>query len=67
MVDGRGFGGDPGHRAGSGDHGHLAADQIGHHCRQLIEVAFEPMVLDRHVLAFDIAGLAEAFAERGHA
>jgi hypothetical protein len=29
-------------------------------------MALQPMVLDYHVLAFDIAQLAEAPAERGH-
>jgi hypothetical protein len=29
-------------------------------------MALQPVVLDRHVLAFDVAGLVEAFAERGH-
>ena len=52
--------------AGRGDHGHLSADQIGHQCRQAIVLALQPVVLDRHVLAFDVAGFVEAFAERGH-
>ena len=52
--------------AGRGDHGHLAADQIGHQRRQAIVLALQPVVLDRHVLAFDVAGFVEAFAERGH-
>ena len=54
-----------GHAAGRGDHGHLSADQIGHQCRQAIVLALQPVVLDRHVLAFDVAGFVEAFAERG--
>ena len=29
-------------------------------------MALQPVVLDRHVLAFDVAGFVEAFAERGH-
>ena len=29
-------------------------------------MALQPMVLDRHVLALDVAGFVEAFAERGH-
>ena len=52
--------------AGRGDHGHLSADQIGHQCRQAIVLALQPVVLDRHVLAFDVAGFVETFAERGH-
>ena len=55
-----------GRDAGRGDHGHTAADQIGHQCRQAIVLALQPVVLDRHVLAFDVAGFVEAFAERGH-
>src|SRR5262249_20715965 len=51
-------------RAGCGDHGHLSADQIGHQCRQTIVLPLQPVVLDRYVLAFDVAGLVEAFAER---
>jgi hypothetical protein len=50
--------------AGCGDHGHLSADQIGHQCRQAIVLPLHPVVLDRYVLAFDVAGLVEAFAER---
>jgi hypothetical protein len=47
-----------------GYNGHMSADQISHHCRQLIISTREPMVLDRHVLAFDVASFVEAFAER---
>jgi hypothetical protein len=42
----------------------VSADEIGQHRRQAIVLAFEPVVFDRHILAFDIAGFAEAFAER---
>ncbi len=52
--------------AGRGDHGHTAPDQVSHQCRQAIVSALQPVVLDRHVLAFDVAALVEAFAERGH-
>jgi hypothetical protein len=45
---------------------HLSADQIGHQRRQAIVLALQPVVLDRHVLPFDVAGFVEAFAERGH-
>ena len=51
--------------AGRGDHGHATADQIGHQRRQAIVLALQPVVLDRHVLAFDVAGFVEALAERG--
>ena len=46
------------------DHGHRAADQVSHSSRQAIVFALYPAVLDRHVLAFDIASVIEAFAER---
>jgi hypothetical protein len=49
-----------------GDYGHLSADQIGHQCRQAVVWALQPVVLDRHVLAVDVAGFVEAFAERRH-
>ena len=29
-------------------------------------MAFQPVVLDRDVLALDVTGFVEAFAERGH-
>ena len=54
-----------GRAAGRGDHGHTAADQVSHQRRQAIGLALQPVVLDRHVLAFDVAGFVEAFAERG--
>ena len=60
------FGRERGRVAGRGDHGHPAADQISHQCRQAIVLALQPVVLDRHVLAVDVAGFVEAFAERGH-
>jgi hypothetical protein len=43
----------------------LSADQIGHQCRHAIVLALQPVVLDRHVLAFDIAAFTKALAERG--
>jgi hypothetical protein len=49
-------------RAVAGDDGHTTADQVSHQRRQAIEFALQPVVLDRHVLALDIAGFAEAFA-----
>src|SRR5262249_16767259 len=35
-------------------------------CRQAIVLSLQPVVLDRHVLAFDVAGFIEAFAKPGH-
>ena len=46
------------------DHGHPAADQIGHQRGQPIALAFRPAEFDRHVAALDEAGLAQALAER---
>jgi hypothetical protein len=43
----------------------LPANQIGHQCWQAIVLAFQPLVLDGHVLALDVAGFVETFAERG--
>ena len=48
-----------------GDNGHATADEVGHERRKAIELALQPMVLHRHVLALDVAGFVEAFAERG--
>jgi hypothetical protein len=44
---------------------HLSADQIGRQRRQAIVLAFKVVVLDRHVLAFNVAGFIEAFTKRG--
>ena len=54
-------------RAESGrrDDGHTTADEVIHERRQAIVLALQPVVLDHHVLAFDVAGFVEAFAERG--
>ena len=46
------------------DHGHLTADQIGRQCRQSIILTLRPAIFDRHILALDIAGFAQALAER---
>jgi hypothetical protein len=44
---------------GRGNHRHAAADEVSHERGQPIVLAVEPMVLDRHVLAFDDAGPVE--------
>ena len=44
--------------------GHLAADQIGRHCRQPIVLVVRPAILDSHVLALDETGFAQALPER---
>jgi hypothetical protein len=50
---------------GRGDHGDLSANQIGQKRRQLIVPALQPVVFDRHVLAFDVPGFIEALAKCG--
>src|SRR5262249_52815029 len=40
------------------------ADEVTHERRQAIVLAAEPMVLNDSVLAFNVAGFAEAFRER---
>jgi hypothetical protein len=45
--------------------GNTTPDEVAHERWELIILAVQPVVLDRHVLAFDIAGLAQAFLERG--
>jgi hypothetical protein len=52
-----------GYAAKRSDHGNSSADQVGHQCRQAIVLTLQPVVFDRDVLAFDIAGFVEAFAE----
>src|SRR5262249_9115687 len=51
--------------ASGGDNCHATADEVDHERGQAIVLAAEPVVLDDHVLALDIAGFAEAFRERG--
>ena len=48
-----------------GNHGHPAANQIGRQRGQTIVVTFRPAIFDRHGLALDIPGLAQALAKRG--
>src|SRR6516165_11930303 len=63
---GRSLGGDCNScAAGRGDHSYMAADQIsGQRCHTIIS-ALQPVVLDYHVLAFDVAGFAQPLTERG--
>ena len=42
---------------------HLTTNQIGRQRRQPLVLTFRPAVLDRHVLALDIAGVLQALAE----
>jgi len=49
-----------------GDNGHAPAHEVSHEHRKTIELALQPLVLHRHVLApFEVAGFVEALAERG--
>jgi hypothetical protein len=50
--------------AGRSDNCYATAGEVGHAPRQAIVLAAEPMVLDDHVLAIDVADVAEAFRER---
>jgi hypothetical protein len=47
-----------------GDDGHTTTHEVSHERRKAIELALQPVVLHRHVLALDIAGFVEALAER---
>src|SRR4029079_1704302 len=38
-----------------GDNGDATADEVGHERRQAVVLAVQPVVLDRHVLALDVA------------
>jgi hypothetical protein len=60
------FGRDRRGPADRSDHGHTTADQVSHQRRQAIVMALQPVVLDRHVLALDVAGFTEPPPERGH-
>jgi hypothetical protein len=45
----------------------MTADEIIGECGQSIVVAIGPAVLDRRILALDIAGFAQALTESGYA
>src|SRR5262249_38591444 len=47
------------------DHGHLTAYQIGCEVGQSVGLVLRPAVLDRHILALDVAGFTKALAECG--
>src|SRR5262245_59122475 len=48
-----------------GNNGQATADEVSHERRQAIILAVEPVVLDQHVLALDVAGFVEALSKRG--
>jgi hypothetical protein len=43
----------------------LAMDQIGHQCREPIDLIVRPAVIDRDILAFDVTCFMQTSAERG--
>jgi hypothetical protein len=51
--------------SGRSDHRHATANQLRHQRRQAIILSFQPVVIDRHVLAIGVAGFTKPFAERG--
>src|SRR5262249_22877935 len=61
---GRSFGRKRGSIGERDDHGHATAHEIRHERRQTIVLAIQPVVLNHYVLALDVAGFAEGFAER---
>jgi hypothetical protein len=44
---------------------HATTHQVTHDRRKAMELALQPVVLDRYVLALEVAGFVEALAERG--
>src|SRR5262249_13158818 len=49
-----------------GDEGDLAANEVGCQFRQAIDVVMRPPEFDGHVLALDVAALAQSLAESSH-
>src|SRR6516162_9693239 len=47
------------------DHRHLTAYQIACEVGQSVDLVLRPAVLDRHILALDVAGFTKALAECG--
>src|SRR4029077_3360742 len=45
------------------DHRHLTAYQIGREVGQSVGLVLRPAILDRHILALDVAGFTKALAE----
>src|SRR5262245_46457082 len=48
------------------DHRHLTTNQLKRDHRHAIVLPLRPAVLDRHVLALEVAGLLQALTECGH-
>ena len=49
-----------------GDHGNLPANQLGRQVGKSIHLILGPTIVDRHVLALDIAVFFEALAKCAH-
>src|SRR5262245_17666273 len=47
------------------DHRHLTAYQIGCEVGQSVDLVLRPAILDRHILALDVAGFTKALPECG--
>src|SRR5262249_35055141 len=47
------------------DHGYLTAYQIGCEVGQSVGLVLRPAILDRHILALEVAGFTKALAECG--
>src|SRR5262245_63996497 len=62
---GRSFGRKRRRIANRSDNGDATADEVGHERRQAVVLAGKPVVLDRHVLALDVARFAKAFTKCG--
>ena len=52
--------------ASGNNHGHSTADHVCHHRRKAVISALQPVILDRYVPALNVAGFAQALAERSH-
>jgi hypothetical protein len=50
---------------GRGNNGHATTHEVSHERRKAIELALQPVVLHRYILALEVAGFIEALAERG--
>ena len=48
-----------------GDDRHATTHEVRHERRKAIELALQPVVLHRYVLALEVAGFIQALAERG--
>jgi hypothetical protein len=49
---------------GCSDHGHTNADELSHERRQAVVLAVQPVVLDHHILALDVASFVQGFTKR---